>query len=942
MKKLLTVLLLAAASIANAQWANTTNQFYDSLDMPVTMALSTQKNPLVLKSYPDGGYFVIWEDDRNTATTKTDIYAQKYDKNGNRLWADNGVPVVNGPNAQFFAFSSNQDYRNRNFAATDSAGGFYLTYIDDSINNYSWQRIAVQHMLNNGSPVFPGAGFLVAQTPPGQQGNFAAPQLIADDNKGFFIAYKYIYGNDYIEMHCYKDVNGTMQYFGGGRCNENGLQTADIAPCGIKTDILYPGTSVTDYNIWPDKQGGCNVVISMNGNSGAQGKILAYNRLFRPSKDCKVKTNRRNETGVACPAYTDYKKGNVYLLYKLSIDFQKVACGGGTGPLYTYTNYRLLSNGYQEIDIAGYDYNYPKGVTLTASSNMNADLIAVTKRTYANNTVSDFVVVGFAYRSEIFDSIPFQRSSYSNPDFGYNPIPPNFDSLEFFRDTLLGMSNYYPDFSLAGGGKNIYAAGLMGAYGARTVRLQNLQLQKKSGNTYAFTQSTSTKLGEAIGKEISTGFSSYNISYDQPLVSVNSNGKAIFYIREYYRSTRVSPIGSGAQLTWGAMGLPVGTGVFNNSYYNVEQPNLVLDDSDNTGVVAWRDNRYITGTNTGENIYMRHLGNLDVFNYQPPVRKIRQLYYTSTNLTANPAVLFGTTSQYSPIEFYNSTGTDPGTSPVAAIKDDNNIGILTANIYQHVGAIRKYNGIPYLNRNYTFKSEFDVSASSVDMLLYFTTAEYNALKAADNTIADPSFLSVIKQPNLSGTVPGIYTPVAGEEILTPVTWDSVAGGYFVKIVANGLGNYFIQKINTINLCGSTSTTITSNVTGSTYQWQVNSGGGFFNISNGTNYSGTNGITLQLNNVPTAFNGNRYRCVIDGTKVSSAIYLQIANSWTGAVSSAWENAANWGCGVVPDANTDVIINSGTVVVNSNASCKSLKVNPGASVTVSTGFKLTVTN
>ncbi len=939
----MTVILLAAASIANAQWTDATNQFYDSLDMPVTMALSTQKNPLVLKSYPDGGYFVIWEDDRNAASTKTDIYAQKFDKNGIRLWTDNGVPVTKGPNDQRYAFSSNQDYRNRNFAATDSAGGFYIAYVDDSINNYSWERMAVQHVLNNGSAVFSGPGFIVAQTPPGQSSTFAWPQLIADGNKGFFIAYKSSsIGMDYINVYCYKDVNGIIQSFGGARCNENAIQTQAIAPCGIKTDVIYPGTAVFDYNIWSDNQGGCNVVISMNGNSGAQGKILAYNRLFRAKKNALVKTFRRNEMGIACPKFENYQKGEVYLLYQLSRDFQNVACGGGAGPLYQYTNHRLLSNGYQEVDISGYDYNYPKGISMPVSANIGLDLIAVTKRNYFNNTVSDFSVLGFTYRSEIFDSLPFQRSSFSDPELGFNPISPNFDSLGFFRDTLLGSSNYYVDFSLAGGGTNIYASALMGSYGVRTVRLQHLSIQKKSGTSYALKYETNTKLGRAIGREISTGFSGSNITYDLPLLTVTNNGKAMFYVREYYRSTRVSPIGSGAQLTWGAMGLPIGTGVFNNSYYNVEQPNLVLDDAGNSGLVAWRDNRYITGSNTGENIYMRHLDKLNVFNYQPPYRKVRPLYYYSTNLSANPAVLFGTTGQYCPIEYYNSNGNDAGTSPVAAIKDNNNIGILTANIYQNVGAIRKYNAIPYLSRNFTFKSEFDVSGSSVDMLLFFTTAEFNALKAADNSITDPSFLSVIKQPNLTGTVPASYAPVSGEEVLTPVTWDSVPGGYFLKIVANGLGNYFIQKINTISLCGSNSTTITSNVTGSSYQWQANGGSGFINIVNGANYGGTNTVTLQLNNVPTLFNGNRYRCVIDGTKVSNAVYLQIANSWTGAVSSAWENAANWGCGVVPDANTDVIINAGSVIVNSNATCKSIKLNTGASVTVNTGFKLTVTN
>jgi len=77
-------------------------------------------------------------------------------------------------------------------------------------------------------------------------------------------------------------------------------------------------------------------------------------------------------------------------------------------------------------------------------------------------------------------------------------------------------------------------------------------------------------------------------------------------------------------------------------------------------------------------------------------------------------------------------------------------------------------------------------------------------------------------------------------------------------------------------------------------------------------------------------------------VTKTIYPQVANVWTGAISTAWKNAANWSCGAVPDANTDVVINSGRVVLGSNQACRSFKINPGVSLTVNSGFKLTVTS
>jgi len=142
------------------------------------------------------------------------------------------------------------------------------------------------------------------------------------------------------------------------------------------------------------------------------------------------------------------------------------------------------------------------------------------------------------------------------------------------------------------------------------------------------------------------------------------------------------------------------------------------------------------------------------------------------------------------------------------------------------------------------------------------------------------------------------------------------------------------------LCAPLATTsLTSNLTGATYQWQVNTGGGFTNISNNSNYAGATTGSLQITNAPSSWTGYQYRCMVDGSN-STAFTIGFTSTWNGSVSNAWENAANWNCNSIPDANTDVLINNGTVVVNSNAVCKSIKVNPAASLTVNSGFKLTV--
>ncbi len=949
MKNIIILVLLLAASTASAQWNNTTNQFYDNLHTPVSNVTGVQKNPIVINSYPDGGYFVIWEDERNMATTNQDIYAQKYDAAGNRLWAANGVPVANGLNAQRYVFSSNQDYRNRSYAATDSAGGFYIGYVDDSVSSYSWERIAVQHMRNNGTGAFAGPGFIVAATPAGQSYSYSAPLLTADGNKGCYLSFsRNFYGENYIFVYSYKDENGTLKNYGGGRVNENGIQRSDISPCGIRYYIDYPGTSVQDYNIWYDGQGGCNIIMAMNGNAGGQGKMLAYNRIWRAKKDARVKTYFRNTSGIACPRYVNYKKDDVYRLYSFSKHDIVTTCGTLDGQtVYVVTSNIMTSNGYQLIDEGGYDYTYPKGTTVfPAGGNINVDLIAVTRRTYSNNTVSPFVVQCYAYAAEKYDSVPFQRSSFGNPELGFNPTPPSAsDRLAPFRDTILATSNYYPDFSFTSGGtsvggQHIYAAALMSTAGDRQVRLQHLTVEKQSANTFAVTYQTTTKYGEVIGREINTGFSGSNINYDFPLVKVDEYGRAMFYIREYYRSARVSPIRNGAELAWGAMGRPIGTGLYNNSYYNFEQPVVALHPLDGSGMIAWRDNRNVPG-NTGENIFMHHLDSLSGFNYAPPYKPVKVVPNPYGGTFANPAYLAGSSKAWSLLEVASIINNIQTTGPLAEIKDDHHLGVVSAVVFQNRYTLRSYNNVPYLDRNYTIKTENTPSGSglTIGLRLFFTNEEFTMLKLADNAIQSPADLVAIRQPNTTTNVPDVYTPVAGEQVISPTAWKAVPGGYYLELNGNGFGNFFIQKPPAFGVCPGGNTAVTSNITGASYQWQVNTGSGFANIANNANYTGATTLTLQLNNIPNTWYGYQYRCIVDGVN-SNPFFLRFVATWTGTVNTDWNTAANWGCGAVPDANTDVVINSGTITVNTNSSCRTLRVNPGATVTVRPGVNLNV--
>jgi hypothetical protein len=141
-------------------------------------------------------------------------------------------------------------------------------------------------------------------------------------------------------------------------------------------------------------------------------------------------------------------------------------------------------------------------------------------------------------------------------------------------------------------------------------------------------------------------------------------------------------------------------------------------------------------------------------------------------------------------------------------------------------------------------------------------------------------------------------------------------------------------------CAAANSLFCSNVSGSAYQWQVNTGAGFVNLADDINYTGSNTNTLHLTGANTAWYGYQYQCLVNGT-AGNRYTLKFAAYWNGAASAFWANPLNWNCGIVPDANTDAIINNGTVLVNTNTVCRSVTVAPGVVFTVNTNVTFTVT-
>lgn len=194
---------------------------------------------------------------------------------------------------------------------------------------------------------------------------------------------------------------------------------------------------------------------------------------------------------------------------------------------------------------------------------------------------------------------------------------------------------------------------------------------------------------------------------------------------------------------------------------------------------------------------------------------------------------------------------------------------------------------------------------------------------------------------------GIYNGSPGNNgyLGQPLVWNDTLYLQMGSVPYGNAGNLARYVAAGNGICPGININFVSNLAGSSYQWQVDNGSGnFANLTNDAPYSNVTSKTLLLTAPATALYGYKYRCVVNGNSNSNSFVLKFASNWTGSISTTWENPANWSCGVVPDANTDIYILQGTPnypLLNSNRSVRSIRQQNGTIVEVATGRQLLIT-
>lgn len=128
------------------------------------------------------------------------------------------------------------------------------------------------------------------------------------------------------------------------------------------------------------------------------------------------------------------------------------------------------------------------------------------------------------------------------------------------------------------------------------------------------------------------------------------------------------------------------------------------------------------------------------------------------------------------------------------------------------------------------------------------------------------------EPFVGFFIPGTYQSAADNIDAVDFNMDGKS-----DIVANCLNNNAIAIYrNDVGIvlnfsgCEGGNTLLQADLPGTIFQWQMNTGSGYVNVSDGFNFYGANTNTLSLLNIPLAWEGAKFRCLVNGLPTTTNI------------------------------------------------------------------------
>lgn len=299
---------------------------------------------------------------------------------------------------------------------------------------------------------------------------------------------------------------------------------------------------------------------------------------------------------------------------------------------------------------------------------------------------------------------------------------------------------------------------------------------------------------------------------------------------------------------------------------------------------------------------------------------------------------------------------------------ESNSNVLTQRFYFKVGGYKLGDNQILVNAVYdsmgvivNYFDSVSIEVNSASVLQEFKVVP-NSLKVNKNEYFSLDYKAVyensivgIGNDNSSLVFSIADTNVVVYDILKKQFLSKDTGSTFIEFEYNGFKDtayvYLSFKDNQIvSICPGQNVELQSGFYNQlvNYKWQVDSGFGYIDLTDGFEYQGSGTPTLTLLSVPTNSYKFSYRCVMESTdfeKFSQEFNVKFQVKWTGDINDDWFNSLNWSCGVVPDEYTDVILPYGKLsypVLSTSTSINSLKLEGGASVILISGSNLILKN
>jgi hypothetical protein len=286
--------LLAFSSLG--QWNTNT-----TINTTVAVVAKSQQNTHCVTDKKNGA-IIGWDDNRNSSTNSTDIYAQRLNSAGFAKWTANGVAVCIDTNTQ------------RSVAVTeDGNGGVILTWEDNRSGNYD---IYAQKIDSSGNAMWTANGVVICNSSTNQKN----PKVISDNAGGAIIVWEDSV-NFYFDIYAQRiNSAGTVAWTTNGVpvCAAPNIQNnprLDVDGAGGAIITWQDKRSNIDYDIYAQRIDGtgiiywaidgvvvCNAANTQNNPriepDGSNGAVIAWIDK-RIGTDYDIYTQRLNSSGLA-------------------------------------------------------------------------------------------------------------------------------------------------------------------------------------------------------------------------------------------------------------------------------------------------------------------------------------------------------------------------------------------------------------------------------------------------------------------------------------------------------------------------------------------------------------------------------------------------------------------------------------------------------------------